>query len=243
MGEAAAMAHRSAFLRLGGGMLVVGAIAWLVLSGLHGELPGTDQAAVEHVHGTPGRLVHVLTIVSIAIVAAGLSLVTGTLADPWAAALARAGTMIVVPSAAVLGVGFAIDGFVLAALADSYAATADQAMRAMDVQRADAVVMIIGATSFAFQTLFGLAVAILASSTLVSREYPTWLCWLGVIGGAVWAVAAMLLFSQVFAAGLGLVFLPVAPVAVWMLGIGGLAWQRGSSSITMERPGATMPSR
>ena len=132
--EAAAMAHRSAFLRLGGGMLVVGPIAWLVLSGLHGELPSTGQAAVEHVH----------TVVSIAIVAAGLGLVTGTLADPWAAAFARAGTMIVVPSAAVLSVGFAIDGFVLAALADGYAPTADQAVRAMDAQRADAVVMIIG---------------------------------------------------------------------------------------------------
>jgi hypothetical protein len=33
-----AVAHR-----LGGGVLVVGTLAWLVLGGLHGDLPGTGH--------------------------------------------------------------------------------------------------------------------------------------------------------------------------------------------------------
>jgi hypothetical protein len=53
------------------------------------------------------------------------------------AAVGRAGAMIAVPAAAVLGVGFAIEGFVLSALAGAYAPGPDEAARAMHLMQAD----------------------------------------------------------------------------------------------------------
>src|SRR4051812_44276314 len=100
------MAHRAAALRLGGGMVVLGTIAWIVLSGLHGELPGTSPQVLAQAGGPLWRPIHLFTIVAIVVVAAGLALLSGTLMDPRAAAAGRAGAMMAVPAAAVLGVGF-----------------------------------------------------------------------------------------------------------------------------------------
>jgi hypothetical protein len=212
-------------LRLGGGMVMLGGVVWLILSGLHGALPGAASEAVAHVEGMPWRLVHILTVVAVAMVAAGLAALAMTFMAPRAAVLGRAGASFAVPAAAVLGVGFAIDGFVLAGIADAYAA--DPAMRDQRLMQAEMVLLMIGATSFAFQTLFALAVTLLAAATLDSGEYPRWLCLLGLAGGAIWAVTAFLFFAQGRAAEPWLIPLPVVPIAVWLLGIGWLAWQRG----------------
>lgn len=168
--DAGSSAHRSAALRLGGAMLLLGAVAWLVVSGLHGELPAMGAEMIERARSPLWRPIHILTIVAIAVVAAGAGLVAGTLMSP---------------RAAVLGVGFAIAEFVLPGTAEALAAaTGDEAGQAV-IARADAAMMIIGATSFSFQTLFGLAVAILAIATLLSDEYPRWLCAIGLAGGIV----------------------------------------------------------
>ncbi|MGH2616710.1 MAG: hypothetical protein ACRDJC_15865 [Thermomicrobiales bacterium] len=241
--EAASLARRSALLRLGGALLLTGTVAWLVLSGLHGDLPRTGQEVVEQIQGTLWRTVHMFTIVAIFIVAAGLALISATLIDPKAFALGRAGTMIMVPAAAVLGVDFAIDGFALAALADEYASAPDQAARAMHVMQADLMLKVIGGTSFAYQTLFGLAVAILAGATLLSGEYPRWMCWLGLAGGVVWGIAGILIFTQAPGAGFWLVFIPVLPVALWMLGIGWLARRRGSELANAAGQPSPAPAR
>lgn len=208
-------------------MVMLGTIAWLILNGLRGELPGSGVAIVEHVHAASWRLTHILTIVAIAITAAGLALLSGTLMDARAAALGHAGAMIAVPSGAVLGVGFAVEGFALSALADAYSAAPDEAARAMHLMQAELTARFINGTSFSFQTLFGLAVAMLAAATLLSREYPAWLCWLGIAGGMIWSLAGLLIFTQVLGAAPWMPYLPVAPAAVWMLGLGWLAWQRG----------------
>ena len=222
------MAHRAVALRLGGAMVLVGTIVWFLLSRLHGDLPGTGQAVIEQARAASWRPAHIVTIIAIVFVASGLALLSGTLRDAAAAAIGQAGAMIAVPAAAALGVGFAIEGYVLAALADAYAMAPDEAARAMHVMQADLVLKVIGATSFAYQTLFGLAIVILSIATYRSREYPHWHCWLGMIGGAIWAVAGILIFVGVQGAELWLVFAPVLPVAVWLLGLGWLAWQKGA---------------
>src|SRR5919107_3719996 len=97
---------RSAAHRLGGGLLLVGAITWLLLSGLHGDLPGTRHQELAQALHPFWRLIHLLTIVAIATVAAGLAVLAGTLAAPRATGLGRAGAAFLVPAGAVFGVGY-----------------------------------------------------------------------------------------------------------------------------------------
>jgi hypothetical protein len=224
-------------------MLTLGAVAWLALNGLHGELPGTAREAVERLDGALWRPIHMLTIVAIFVVAAGLALVTGAFTPPWAFVLGRAGTMMAVPAAAVLGVGFAIDGFVLPALAEMYASAPDEAARMMHIMQADVVLHVIGATSFAYQTLFGMAIAVLAVATLLERNYPGWLCWLGLVGGVIWGVAALLDFAHGPGAGTAWILVPALPVAIWMICVGWLTWRSGralgASSISDQAASAT----
>lgn len=235
--DAAAMARRQAPLRLGGGMVLVGTVAWIILSGLHGDLPGAGLPALEAARATTWRPIHLFTIISIVVLASGVALLSGTLMNPRAMAVGHAGAMIAVPAAAVLGVGFAIDGFVIPALAQGYATAPDDAMRMMHVMQADVLLHVIGATSFAYQTLFGLAIVLLSIATYLSREYPHWHCWLGILGGGIWALAGMVIFLAVPDAGYWLIYLPVLPVAIWLLGYGWLAWQKSASPAVSMAPG------
>jgi hypothetical protein len=228
MVDAAAMARRAAALRLGGGMVLVGTIVWIVLGRLRGDLPGTGAEVIARAGSELWRPIHLFTIVAIAVVASGVALLAGTLMDGRAAAAGHAGAMIAVPAAAVLGVGFAIEGFVLEALARMAAMAPDEAARVMHVMQADLVLKVVGATSFAYQTLFGLAIVLLSVATYRSREYPHWHCWLGMIGGAIWTIAGVLIFIGDPQAGFWLIDLPLAPVAIWLLGFGWLAWQKSA---------------
>jgi hypothetical protein len=213
--------------RLGGALVLLGAVAWIVLSGLHGALPGTGSHDLEHAAQPLWRPIHVLTIVAIAMVAAGLAMLGGLLGAPRAAALGRAGGAFVVPAGAVIGVGYAIDGYVFANLAER-AATGDQALREMVRAQADLLVQVIAATSFAFQASFGLGVALLGLATLLSAEYPRALCVLGAVGGAVWLLGGVLLFSRAPGIGDEVLIAAGVAIAVWLLGIGWLAWRRGA---------------
>jgi hypothetical protein len=140
------------------------------------------------------RPIHLLTIVAITTVSAGLAALAGSLAVPRAAILRRAGTAFLVPAEAVPGVGYAIGGFVLAAVAEAYAAAWDPAQRTMPLMQADLVLKLIGGTSFAFQTLFGLAIAMIAGAMVLSGEYRR-----AVLGERWWGrslvLAGVLLFS------------------------------------------------
>src|SRR5262245_41443122 len=101
------MARRAAALRLGGGMVLVGTIVWIVLGRVRGDLPGTGEEVIARAGSDLWRPIHLLTIIAIAVVASGMALLSGTLMEGRAAAAGHAGGMIAVPAAAVLGVGFA----------------------------------------------------------------------------------------------------------------------------------------
>lgn len=211
-------------------MLLLGTLAWLILTAIHGDLPATGQAAMEYINPTVWRPVHILTIVSIMVVAGGFALLVRTFTDPVAAALGRVGSVFLIVAAAVLGIDFAIDGFVLPALVEHWEATTDPSARATYVERADFVLTIMGGTALSYQTLFGTAVGTLAGATLVSGEYPRWLCWVGLAGGVFWGAMGIVIFSQVPGAQFSMVFLAIVPVVAWLLGIGWLSWQRGRAA-------------
>ena len=127
-----------------------------------------------------------------------------------------------------MGVGFAIEGFVLPGLAEAYHMAGDETAKAMHMTQAELVLQVVGGTSFAYQTLFGLAIGVMAIATYRSREYPHWHCWLGMLGGAVWFVAGILIYVGNPRVGFWPFALPVLPVAVWLLGFGWLGWIRGA---------------
>jgi hypothetical protein len=104
--------------------------------------------------------------------------------------------------------------------------------------QANLVLTVMGGTSYAFQTMFGLAVAFMAAATLASGEYPKWLCWLGLLAGAFWTIAGILIFSRVPGAESWLILVPALPVALWMLAVGWLAWRRGTELAAMPHQSA-----
>lgn len=226
--ESASGQQRAAVLRFGGVMVLGGTIAWIVLSGLRGALPGAPAEVLVQAQAAHWRPLHLFTIVAIVIVASGLALLSGTLMHPVAASAGHASAMIAVPAAAVMGVGFAIEGFVLPGLAEAYRLAGDEAARAMHLGQAGLVLQVVGGTSFAYQTLFGLAIGVMAFATFRSDEYPHWHCWLGMLGGAIWSVAGVVSYAANPPGGFWLFALPVLPVAIWLLGFGWLGWRAGS---------------
>lgn len=220
--------HRAAVLRFGGGMVLGGTVVWLILSGLRGAIPGAPAEVLAQAEAAHWRLAHLMTIIAIVVVAAGLALLSGTLKNPTAASAGRASAMIAVPAAAVMGVGFAIEGFVLPGVAAAYRLTGDEMAKSMHLTQADLVLQVVGGTSFAYQTLFGLAIGVMSYATFRSDEYPHWHCWLGMLGGVIWCVAGILSYAGNAQVGFWLFALPVLPVAIWLLGFGWLGWRQGS---------------
>ncbi|WP_330633166.1 hypothetical protein [Halocatena halophila] len=149
-----------------------------------------------------------------------------TIADPVAAAVGKLGSVFVIVASAVHGVDFAIDGFVLSALVENWEAATDPVTQETAVAQADLVLTIMGGTSFTFQTLYGLAIGTLAGATLASREYPRWLCWMGIVGGAGWGTIGLLVFVQMPSVQFWMVFPATLLASAWQIGIGWIAWQR-----------------
>ena len=232
--------RRAAILRPGGGMVLGGTIVWIILSGLRGALPGTPAEVLTQAEAAHWRPAHLFTIVAIVIVASGLAMLAGTLMRPVAASAGHASAMIAVPAAAVMGVGFAIEGFVLPSLAGAYRTAGDDMARSMHLSQADVVLLVVGGTSFAYQTMFGLAIAVMAYATFRSLEYPHWHCWLGMFGGAIWSVAGILSYIGNPQLGFWLFALPVIPVAIWLLGFGWLAWVHSARPAPAEAPAMSM---
>jgi hypothetical protein len=113
----------------------------------------------------------------------------------------------------------------------------------MALLQADMILRVVRATSFAFQTLFGLAAVVLAAAMLVSAEYPRWVCGLGLLGGMLWLVGGALLFVAAPAIGDWLAIGAVVPGALWLLGSGGLAWRRGARASAAAGAGGANDAR
>lgn len=232
--------HRAAVLRTGGSMVLGGATVWIILTGLRGALPGAPAEVLAQAQAAHWRPAHLFAIAAIMIVASGLALLSGTLMHPIAASAGRASAMIAVPAAAVMGVGFAIEGFVLPSLSGAYRTAGDEMARSMHLGQAEVVLLVVGGTSFAYQTLFGLAIGVMAFATYRSHEYPHWHCWLGMLGGAIWSVAGILSYTGNPQVGFWLFALPVIPVAIWLLGFGWLTWRHGSQPAPGPAPAMKM---
>jgi hypothetical protein len=203
---------------------------------LRGALPDAAPEVLAQAQAAHWRPGHLFTIVSIVIVAAGLALLSGTLQEPSATSVGHASSMIAVPAAAVMGVGFAIEGFVLPGLAEAYHMAGDEMAKAMHLTQAELVLQVVGGTSFAYQTLFGLAIGVMSVATYRSREFPHWHCWLGILGGAIWSLAGILFYVGNPQVGFWLFTLPVLPVAIWLLGFGWFGWLRGSQPALPSTP-------
>jgi hypothetical protein len=58
---------------------------------------------------------------------------------------------------------------------------------------------------------------------LLSGLFPRWLCWLGVAGGLIWLVSALIVYTRGPGRSIEWLLLPALPIALWMIGVGWLA--------------------
>lgn len=146
------------------------------------------------------------------------------LPDGTSGMLGRLATASVILGATIHVIDSSLDGFGLTALARSWAAapTAEQA----SLLRAGAVLLDVlhGTWASVIAFFHGLPFILLGLAAVVSRRYPAWLGWVGVIGGSGSLVIGVLMFLDAGFVPSGL-FIPFAIIAsLWMLAMGGLLW-------------------
>jgi hypothetical protein len=206
-------------LRLGGVLVVVGALAYLGSALWHGDLPDqTTQIALQHIADRPEwHLIHLIGIVSVllwvgAFVALAYSLSRG---PSWL--LGRMAVLAVVIGA----VDYSIDGYELKNVADAWqAASAPEKEDKLLV--AEAMFGILGGTFRSFIAwLYGLPYLLLGLAVALSDEYPRWLGWVAAVAGAGAVIAGTTLFLDVPLVPFPLLFGGfVIPLNIWLAVIG-----------------------
>lgn len=116
----------------------------------------------------------------------------------------------------------------LASLARAWAAAAE-GERAALVQNGDLLLRILDGTWAGVITLFHGAPFVLAGlAVALSSRYPTWLGWLGFIGGAGSLLIGVAMFLGLASAGLAVPFAVV--LSVFMVALGWLMWTQADSA-------------
>jgi len=231
--------HRSQPLpwhRLFGALFISGALIGLVGNALHPHTADLDGAAtVQAIAGNGAWVaIHLAIIVAILLIIGGLvglaEEMKGTSVEP----LARLGLATALLGGAVVTVSSAIDGFVMKALAVSFAGMAlpdaASALRiSIAVKEVDFGIWSIGMLAF-----FGVAFACFGGSVIGSLRYPGWFGWIAVVGAAGSAVAALL---QIAASGEvqaaeTLFFASSLILTLWALALGILMWRGHAEPVT-----------
>lgn len=174
-------------------LIIGGAALALVMGAAHGDLPeGSGEAALRFVadHRAYG-LVHFGSIIGAVVWVLGLRGYPPLLDDMWARLVAQWASTVATVGAGVLAVQFSLDGFGLPAIAVRFnAADAATQETLADVAEitADATV---GLALMWVIVLYGLAIALLAGSTLLDPSGNRWVGATGLAMGT-WTGAASL---------------------------------------------------
>ncbi len=218
-----------------GALFISGAVIGLVGNALHPHTADLDAAATIHAIAGNGAWVaiHLAIIAAILLVSGGLVGLAGSLMGTSAEPLARLGLAAALLGGAVVTVSTAIDGFVMKALAVSFASAAPpdaaSALRiSIAVKDVDFGIWSIGMLAF-----FGVAFACFGGAVVGSRRHPGWFGWIAVVGAAGSAVAALL---QIAASGEvqaaeTLFFASSLVLTLWALALGILMWRGHADTI------------
>ncbi|MCK2242025.1 MULTISPECIES: hypothetical protein [unclassified Crossiella] len=209
-------------LRVAACCAVIGSVAYLVLTLVHGFLPGTAHELAGHVLARDWRAIHLGTILALLLWVVAFTAVGSLIVAGPGALLVRLARPLLVIGFTVFAIDFALDGFGFAQLAEAGAhAELDLMFRA-----------VVGSTTMLVQVLFGLAFAVWALVLLRSRRAPGWLCVLGLVAATGWFLGGCLMFLRVPGFGFPVVAPLAGVVQLWVLGLGISWWRQSAGSVT-----------
>lgn len=189
--------------RLGGALAFAGAAALLASTLLHPA--GADPADMptafaEYAASGMWVPVHLGQFLGVALLAAALVLLAGTLERGYAGALGKVAGAGAVATIAVAGALQAVDGVALKVAVDRWASVAPGA-RALAFEAAFTVRQIEIGLAAILGLLAGLTLVVLSLALGAGRRYPRWFAVLGVVTGAATAWAGAGFATAGFAAG------------------------------------------
>lgn len=211
--------------RIGGIAGIAAGILAVVANALHPRLAPSDLGETEEFLDMVAdyslwRLDHLAIIVTLALAVVAAVAIARSITDLPAAAWARVALASALVTGAVAAVSFAIDGFVLAGVAEDWA-DASGARRALMVERAETLEYVDGALfSVAIVGLFGVTQILYGLALRQSRVYPNWFGVTALVAGAVGLVSgAWVWLSGELGTGNFLVLFTITSVlfAVWVL--------------------------
>jgi hypothetical protein len=212
--------------RIGAACASVGALLAIVVNLEHGDLPDDPEAALTRVAATAGwELLHLGIIASVMLILAGLWRLSQVTESALARAVARLSLVLALPTAAVMLVGIAIDGFATKSMADLWAA-APAAEKPLMLHLAVATEEVQNGLFHMWAALFiGLPFVLMGiSGALAGAGFPRWLGSIALTGGAGALLSGIAGFLHVPVPGvLFNVFAFV--VTLWVLIAGVVVWR------------------
>ena len=234
MREEAQRKSERTLLRIGAAWAILGAVVSVAAGTGFGNLTnelGTEPI-LRYVSSRPywyWPAVHLGFILGALLWVGALTALSSSLTNGgWA--LGRLGAASVVVGATVHVVDSSINGFGLTALADAWSA-APRPEQAGLLLAGDTLLRVLGGTWASVISFFhGVPFILFGLAVVLDRSYPTWLGWVGVLGGA-----GSLAFGMRMFLGVGLVsgrpYIAFAlVVSVWMVAMGVLMWRRAGAT-------------
>ena len=222
-------------LRIGAVCAILGAVVSVAAGIGFGNLTNetTTEAILSYVSSRPywyWPAVHLGFILGALLWVGALTALSGSLVQGVGWALGRWGAASVIVGATIHIVDSSINGFGLTALADAWSA-APRAEQVGLLLAGDTLLRVLGGTWASVTSFFhGVPFILFGLAVVLDRSYPTWLGWVGVLGGAGSLASGMMMFLSV---GLvtGRPYIAFALlVSVWMVAMGVLMCRRAGTA-------------
>lgn len=184
-------------LRIGAVCGVVGGAGFVLVGGLHGNLPGETEAALRYLAPrSDWTAVHLAAMVFAVLWIPAFMALAGTMRTALGQLVGRMALISLVVAVAVFIVDYSIDGYSMKFLADDWAA-ASAADRPAKVQVAAAVLGVVRGTVRSTLTwLFGVPFLLAGLAIATERSWQRWLGWIAVVTGGCTVLAGLAAFVR-----------------------------------------------
>jgi len=223
--------------RIGAVAAVAGTLPQVAAGSSQAALLGTGDASLAALAGLPDwawPLVYLGFVVGALLWVVALVALAATLTEGAAWALGRLAAATAIVGATLHAVDGSLNGSALSSLARAWAA-APAAERAVLEQNGDLLFRLLDATWAGVITLFhGVPFILAGLGVVLSRRFPAWLGWVGVLGGAGSVVIGVAMFFGLLGEG------PAVPFAVvlslFMVVLGWLMWAQPDIAAVASNP-------
>lgn len=235
MEKEADVVRKQFLLKLGAICAILGAIVSIAAGTGFGNL--TNRAGTETVLQTIAAqpnwywpLVHLGFILGAFLWVGAFTALASTFKNGNKGALAQWGLATVIIGVAVHIIDSAVSGFALTALADAWS-TVSPSGQAHLLSAGNILLQILKGTWAMVLVFFhGLPFVLFGLAVALNQKYPTWLGWIGVIGGAGSLVVGVQMFlkANLFPTWLFIIFAVL--ISLWMIVMGGLMWRHADKA-------------